>query len=140
MVFLSVALLAWAVGAQAGVSVRPASSEHQIMYDSARAVFFNPGSAVIRHQSMPAVQLSVSIAKVAGATGELLTGYCDRDELRAGKCPALGLQRAEAVKAALVQLGMKGDTIEVTTSSDVFDPVDDLNRRVTVVPKVKSDP
>jgi hypothetical protein len=90
---------------------------------------------------MGVLQLEISIAEEPGFRREVVTGYCDLDETRAGKYPALALRRADAVKAALVHLGMKGDLIEVATAEDVMDPADQrFNRRVAVAPVFKNNP
>jgi hypothetical protein len=130
----SVALLAWVVGAQAGASLSPSPD------DSVREVFFEPGGTVLSDKAIEVLELSVSIARNSGAPREYLVGACDADEIHAGRYPALALARANAVKAALVRLGMKADTIVVTTEEGAFDPIVALNRRVSVIPAVKDDP
>jgi outer membrane protein OmpA-like peptidoglycan-associated protein len=133
----SVALLAWVVGAQAGASFLQPPPPGD---DSVRQVFFEPGGTVLSNKATEVLQLSVSIARDTGAPRELLVGHCDADEIGAGQYPALALARANAVKAALVRLGMKAETIVVTTEVGAFDPVVALNRRVSVIPAVKDNP
>ncbi len=136
MIYMGPVLLAWAAGGQAGDANRPPPSD-----DSMRLVFFEPDSAVLGDKSMPVLELAIQIANDPQVTRAIVTGYCDVNESRAGRCPALALQRADSVKAALIKLGMRGDMIEETTADDLFDPADQrLNRRVSIAPMWKNDP
>jgi|HubBroStandDraft_5_1064220.scaffolds.fasta_scaffold60808_2 outer membrane protein OmpA-like peptidoglycan-associated protein len=110
------------------------------MHDEAKMVFFESGSADFRKYTPDVLGEAVRIGREEHYLREIVTGYCDTDESAAGMCPALAQHRAQAVKAALVKLGMKAKRIEVFTRTDPLNPDDPReNRRVVIEPILPPD-
>jgi outer membrane protein OmpA-like peptidoglycan-associated protein len=109
--------------------------ECTVIHDEAMMVYFDYGSAELGGRTPEMVATAAREAMRENAQRERLTGYCDADETTAGLCPALALHRAEAVKAALVELGLRAELIRIKTGHGHFDSTDQrLNRRVFVDP------
>jgi len=108
------------------------------IYDTPRMVFFGPQSAVVSDKANSVLEFAVQIAAHYQATVEQVTAYCDTAEIAAGSCETLARRRGEAVKAALLRLGLKA-RIRVRISTEQLAPpgyheIPALNRRVVVEP------
>lgn len=109
-------------------------------HDEVATIFFEPGSADLSWKAQEVLEFSTTVAVEEKYLREIVTGYCDADERTAGDCPALARRRAEAVKAALVKLGLKAKRIETFTRTDLLDPGDPAeNRRVVIDPVLPPD-
>jgi len=109
-------------------------------HDEVATIFFEPGSADLSWKALEVLKFSTTVAVEEKYLREIVTGYCDADERTAGSCPELARRRAEAAKAALVKLGLKGKRIETFTKTELFDPADPrLNRRAVIEPILPPD-
>jgi outer membrane protein OmpA-like peptidoglycan-associated protein len=109
--------------------------ECMTIHDEEMMVYFDYSSAELSGRAPEMIEIAARQAAEENAQREVLTGYCDSGETTAGLCPKLARRRAEAVKAALVKLGMRADLVLIKTARGHFDSTDEsLTRRVFVIP------